>query len=612
MLPSSYLAQAYTPVVSGALLTGGVYYALIAVAHSFIESGLNLAVLLPLAALTSAVLLLGCRRLRRTPPRMGRLELVTLGAFCLVNANVVVHQLLIFDEQRLVYFTFVALISATAAPTKRVAVAAVALAMGGLTLTGWRLGQAFLDTYAFMGLAAGFSALGISALMRGTVSRAIDARLASDRMSVEAVAASRAKSAFLATMSHEIRTPLNGVLGMVQVMERGRLAGRQRAHLAVIRQQAGALMQVLNDILDISKIEVGKLELQRQPFDLGGFAEGIRRLYATLAEERGLDFRLEVEDRSEGRCVADEARLRQVVSNLLSNAMKFTPAGEIAVTFIADRRELVCTVRDTGIGIAPGQQAAIFDKFTQVDDSAARSFEGTGLGLAICRDLVILMGGEISVASTPGEGSAFTFGVPISRAAAPTEAPRGGAEPQALLGRAPRILIVDDKPTNQLVLRIMLEELGCECGFAADGAEGVAAWAAQPWDAVLMDVHMPGMDGLDAVREIRARETSSGRPRTPVVAVTASVMAHEAEAYHAAGFDDVVPKPIELGVLVERLDVLLGAAPASPRQGPARGRAPPRLTPARVRRSASPPCPSRRRGSVACRACPSDAAAAPS
>jgi signal transduction histidine kinase/AmiR/NasT family two-component response regulator len=564
MLPSSYLAQAYTPVVSGALLTGGVYYALIVVAHAVIERGLNLLVLLPLAAVTSAALLLSCLHLRRKPARMLRLELVTVGAFCLVNANVVIHQLLRFDEQRLVYFTFVALVSATAAPTRRVAIIAVAMAMGGLTLTGWRLGQAFFDTYAFMGLAAGFTALGVSALMRGAVSRAIDARLASDRMSVEAVAANRAKSAFLATMSHEIRTPLNGVLGMVQVMERGRLAGPQRAHLAIIRQQAGALMQVLNDVLDISKIEVGKFELQPQPFDLGAFAEGLRRLYEVLAEERGLHFRLDLEDLGQGRCVADEARLRQVVSNLLSNAVKFTGAGEIAVSLVAGSRELTCTVRDTGIGIPADQQAAIFDKFTQVDDGAARSFEGTGLGLAICRDLVRLMGGEISVTSAPGEGSAFTFRVPVTRVAAAAEAEAQAApEPSVLAERAPRILVVDDKPANQLVLRIMLEELGCECGFAADGAEGVEAWAGAPWDVVLMDVHMPRMDGVDAVRAIRAQEAADGRPHTPIVAVTASVMAHEAEAYRVAGFDDVVAKPIELPQLIARLDAVLSAAPAA-------------------------------------------------
>ncbi|MGA0605458.1 ATP-binding protein [Phenylobacterium sp. VNQ135] len=565
-LPSSYLAQAYAPVVSGALLTGGVYYALISIAHSVLERGVGLAILLPLAATTSAMLLLGGLRLRRAPAGMLRLELMALGAFFLVNANVVVHQFVVFHERRLIYFTFVALISAAAAPTWRVAYAAVGLAMAGLTLTGWRLGAELFGGYAFMGLAAGFSALGVSALLRGAVSRAIQARLASERMSVEAVAANRAKSAFLATMSHEIRTPLNGVLGMVQVMERGRLAKAQREHLAVIRQSAGALMQVLNDVLDISKIEVGKLELQPQPFDLEAFAEGIGRLYAVLAEERGLGFRLEVEDAGEGACLGDEARLRQVVSNLLSNALKFTPAGEVAVRFRADGRGLTCTVRDTGIGVSVQDQAVIFDKFTQVDDGAARSFEGTGLGLAICRDLVQLMGGEISVSSAPGVGSIFTVHVPLARTGEIVAAPPSTPEPASFAERAPRILVVDDKPANQLVLRIMLEELGCECGFAADGAEGVAAWAAGAWDAVLMDVHMPHMDGLEATRAIRAREHAEGRARTPIVAVTASVLAHEAQAYRAAGFDDVVPKPIELAVLVERLDILLSAPPQAAEQ----------------------------------------------
>jgi signal transduction histidine kinase/CheY-like chemotaxis protein len=570
-LPSSYLVQAYAPVASGALLTGGLYYALIAVAHLFIEKGAILAVLFPLAAATSAALLLGCLYLRRLSLRLPRMELTAIGAFCLVNANVVVHQFLAFDERRLVYFTFLALITATASPTRRVACAAVGIAMAGLTLTGWRLGRDFIDSYAFIGLAAAFSALGISALMRGVVLRAIDARLASERMSVAAVAASRAKSAFLATMSHEIRTPLNGVLGMAQVMERGPLDAPQREHLAVIRESAGALMQVLNDILDISKIEVGKLELQAQPFDLAAFAEGVGRLYAVLAEERGLTFELSVTDSGQGRLVGDEARLRQIVSNLLSNAIKFTPQGGVAVGFAADERGLTCTVRDTGIGVPVHQQDTIFEKFTQVDDGASRSFEGTGLGLAICRDLVTLMGGEISVASAPGQGSAFTVRIPLTRTAEVAEAgPSVAPDPSGLAERTPRILVVDDKPANQMVLRTLLEQLGCVCGLAADGAEGVEAWAAEPWDAVLMDIHMPRMDGLAAARAIRAREQAEGRPRTPLVAVTASVMAHEAEACRAAGFDDLVPKPVELRLLVERLDRLLSPEPAT---GPALRRA---------------------------------------
>jgi signal transduction histidine kinase/ActR/RegA family two-component response regulator len=563
--PSSYLAAAYTPVVSGALLTGGVYYALISVAHVFIERGLNLAILLSLASTTSAALLLSWFYLRRAPARMGRLELITFGAICLVLGNVVVHQFLAFDERRLVYFTFIALLAATASPTRRVAHATVGGAMACLTLTGWRLGQEFIDTYAFIGLAAGFSAVGISSLMRGAVGRAIDARLASERMSVEAVAASRAKSAFLATMSHEIRTPLNGVLGMVQVMERGALARKQREHLAVIRQSAGALMKVLNDVLDISKIEAGKLELNSQPFDPAAFAEGIRGLYEVLAEERGLRFRLEFTDAATGLCVGDEARLRQIVSNLISNALKFTADGEIGVSLAADDRRLTCTVRDTGIGIPPAEQATIFEKFTQVDGATTRSFEGTGLGLAICRDLVVLMGGEISVVSTPGEGSAFTFQIPLTRAAAATSQP--APEPAVVTERTRRVLVVDDKPTNQLVLRIMLEQLGCECGFAADGAEAVAAWDAEPWDVILMDIHMPRMDGLEATAAIRAREQAEARPPTPILAVTASVMAHEAQAYRAAGFDDVVPKPIELPVLVQRLDALLRARPPAQAAG---------------------------------------------
>jgi signal transduction histidine kinase/CheY-like chemotaxis protein len=563
-VPSAYLAAAYAPIVRGALLTGGLYYALIAVSHVLMLRGGQLFALLPLASVASVVLMLSWRFLRRSPrPAMRQLELITFAAFCLVLGNVVVHQILAFDEQRLVYFSYMALIFATAAPSRRVAYATVGGAMAGLTFTGWPLGPRFIETYAFVGLAAGFVALGISSLMLGAVVRQIEARLTSERMSVEAVAANRAKSAFLATMSHEIRTPLNGVLGMVQVLEKAGLDPVQNGHLGVIRQSAGALLQILNDILDVSKIEAGKLDLNPEPFALEPFADGLRRLYEALAKERGLRFRLDIEDSADGLCVADEARLRQILANLLSNALKFTRAGEVAVTLQVGTEVLACTVRDTGIGIPADEQATIFDKFTQVDDTATRNFGGTGLGLAICRDLIVLMGGEITVTSIQGQGSTFAFHIPVTRAVEPAS-PEVRAPAAAGLDRPARLLVVDDKPANQLVLRIMLEQLGCQCGFAADGLEAVEAWAAEPWDAVLMDIHMPGGDGVEATREIRAREQAEGRPRTPILAVTASVMAHEAETYRAAGFDDVVPKPVELPVLIARLDALLAAEAVAP------------------------------------------------
>jgi signal transduction histidine kinase/ActR/RegA family two-component response regulator len=371
-----------------------------------------------------------------------------------------------------------------------------------------------------------------------------------EALTVEAQAADRAKSEFLATISHEIRTPLNGVLGMAQIMSRGPLEAPQRERLSVIHDSAKTLLGVVNDVLDISKIEAGEMVIDPAEFRLDAFALGIERLYGVLAEDKGLAFSLTLTDPEPGWRLGDEVRLRQVLSNLISNALKFTETGGIAVEIIAGDPSVAFMVRDTGAGVRPQDQSSIFDKFVQADGSNTRRASGTGLGLAICRELATLMGGEISLESAGGSGSCFTLTVPLPRVRPGLAAPSAPASaPPA--GR--RILVVDDNPTNRLVMQSMLQEFGLDCVMAGDGLEAVAAWEAGDFDAILMDIRMPGLDGLDATRTIRRREAAEGRPRTPIIAVTASVLSHETGAYLAAGMDDVVAKPIDTHLLLDAL-----------------------------------------------------------
>ena len=311
---------------------------------------------------------------------------------------------------------------------------------------------------------------------------------------------------------------------------------------------------MVNDVLDISKIEAGNMTLSPAEFALAPFADGIRRLYGVLAEEKGLSFDLTLGATAGGARFGDEVRLRQIISNLISNALKFTAAGAITVGIGGDAEGITIEVRDTGAGIAPEDQVHVFDRFVQADGSNTRRAGGTGLGLAICRELTELMGGEISLVSAPGEGSCFTVRLPMPVSGAPVAV---SALPLTELPgpkvNGARVLVVDDNPTNRLVLQTMLEDFGLSTGMAHDGVEAISAWESGEWDAILMDIHMPRMDGLDATRAIRARETGAKRARTPIIAVTASVLSHETAAYRAAGMDEVVAKPVECQILMDAL-----------------------------------------------------------
>jgi len=377
----------------------------------------------------------------------------------------------------------------------------------------------------------------------------------------DAEAANAAKSAFLATMSHEIRTPLNGVLGMAQAMAAEGLPQVQRERLDVIRQSGETLLAILNDVLDLSKIEAGKLELEETDFDLGDLARGAHAAFTAIANKKGLSFDLSVSEEAAGIWRGDSTRIRQIVYNLVSNGLKFTEEGEVKVSIDRHEMGLRIAVRDTGIGMTASQLKKLFEKFGQADASTTRRFGGTGLGLSICRELATLMGGSISATSKLGNGAVFTVDLPLVRigeAAAAEAAPHTSEE--ALDGRALRILAAEDNAVNQLVLKTLLHQAGIEPVIVDDGRAAVETWEAGTWDVILMDVQMPVLDGPSATAMIRQREQAQGRARTPIIALTANAMAHQVAEYRAAGMDGFVAKPIEIGKLFAVLQEVLGAA----------------------------------------------------
>ena len=383
-----------------------------------------------------------------------------------------------------------------------------------------------------------------------------------------AEAANVAKSVFLATMSHEIRTPLNGVLGMAQAMVGAELAPDQRERVDIIRQSGESLLAILNDLLDLSKIEAGKLELEEVEFELGVIVRGAHSAFTQLANAKGLSFGLSFEA-ARGVYRGDPTRVRQILYNLISNAIKFTLEGEVRVEVTRTPVGLKVVVSDTGPGMSPETISKIFAKFSQADASTTRRFGGTGLGLAICRELSEMMGGAVTVESREGAGSVFTVDLPMPRIRDEGEVDALAPEPEgatvcveAPTQRPLRVLVAEDNPVNQLVVRTLLDQAGVVSQVVGNGSEAVAAWQQGDFDLVLMDVQMPEMDGPTAALEIRTREAAAGRPRIPIIALTANVMSHQLAAYRDAGMDDHVAKPIDIGALLRAMDRVLNGDPA--------------------------------------------------
>jgi signal transduction histidine kinase/ActR/RegA family two-component response regulator len=394
--------------------------------------------------------------------------------------------------------------------------------------------------------------------LRQTLAALLEARDAAEAANVQ-------KSQFLANMSHEIRTPLNGVLAMAQILERGALSGGQREQVEVIKSSGEVLLTILNDILDVSRIEDGALELEVAPFDLAGLIQATLGGYAAAAQTKGLDLTVEIAEGAQGLRLGDGGRVRQILSNLVSNAIKFTAKGGVAVRVEGSDTGVRLTVKDTGVGVPEDRLAHLFDKFTQLDGATTRRFGGAGLGLAICQALTEKMGGVIAVESAPGEGSTFVVDLPLPRCEDPAEATATAADPASdgETERPLRVLAAEDNPTNQKVLATILGMFGVDLQMVENGVLAVEAWRSAPFDVILMDIQMPDMDGVAAARAIRAAEAETGRARIPILAVTANAMAHQAAEYAAAGMDGLVPKPIEIGRLQAALEGALAGAEAA-------------------------------------------------
>ncbi|MFL5296290.1 MAG: ATP-binding protein [Phenylobacterium sp.] len=383
----------------------------------------------------------------------------------------------------------------------------------------------------------------------------MDARQAAEERERAAEAANRAKSEFLATMSHELRTPLNGVLGMAQALTSERLTPIQQERVKIIRRSSESLLAVLNDLLDLSKIESHALELDIGEFDLEHLVRGVVAAYEPLARKKGLGFAFEIEAAARGSYLGDSARIRRILYSLADNAVKFTEAGGVTLSVEREAEGLVFRVDDSGIGIDEANLSHLFEGFFQADASLSRPYGGAGLGLALCREMSSLMGGSIEAISERGAGSTFIVRLPMR----PTEPvvrsePAGQTVTDSTQGAGIRVLAAEDNDTNQLVLKTLLAQAGVDVVLVGDGSQAVEAWRREPWDVILMDVQMPVMDGVAATRAIRELERETGRARTPIVAVTANAMTHQVAEYEAAGMDGIVPKPIDIMSLLKAVE----------------------------------------------------------
>jgi signal transduction histidine kinase/CheY-like chemotaxis protein len=459
-------------------------------------------------------------------------------------------------------------------------VAVVALALAGALLAEWTLlvpgypasvspiamaARALVLGAAALIAVAWLTAAARVALLRAELRVYADTGRQLQQAKAAADEANRAKSDFLAVMSHEIRTPLNAVMGFANLLAESRLDEAQRGYVNTISSESARLGTLINDILDLTKIEKGRLILERLPFAPVETAQEVLRLLAPRATEKKLDLRFEAHLAGPLLVAGDPLRFRQILVNLVDNAIKFTPRGSVTL-FMAwnpptgqlPHGQLAVRVCDTGVGIPPEKLRDIFQMFMQADTSTARRYGGTGLGLAICQRLVLLMGGEIVAHSTLGDGSEFSFTLSLPPFSQPEDALPPAAEPEIKRDHPPRILVVDDMETNRFLLEVFLRRQGFDPELASGGEEAVRLALANNYDAILMDLQMPDIDGYTATRRIRAAEPP-GR-HTPIIALTASLANGTREKCLAAGMDEHLTKPLDLRKFKSLLQMFIATA----------------------------------------------------